>query len=109
MRPPVRGFRPQQPRAAADPSATRPAFINNSGSEPNSPAPLGAPAALVLSGLLGFVAERVRDNEPGTPVTVFGRPAGRVMAAVTAAGLVGTVGEAGLLHFRGAYHDPAML
>ena len=44
-------------------------------------APLGAPAALVLSGLLGFVAERVRDNEPGTPVTVFGRPAGRVVAA----------------------------
>jgi hypothetical protein len=71
-------------------------------------APLGAPAALVLSGLLGFVAERVRDNERGTPVTVFGRPAGRVVAAVTATGLVGTVGEAGLLHFRGAYHDPAM-
>src|SRR3954449_1804214 len=37
MRPPVRGFRPQQPRGAADPSATRPAFMNNSGSEPNSP------------------------------------------------------------------------
>ena len=72
-------------------------------------APLGAPAALVLSGLLGFVAERVRDNRPGTPVTVFDLPAGRVTAAVTAAGLAGTVGEAGLLHFRGAYHDPAML
>src|SRR3954447_9029341 len=38
MRPPVRGSRPQQPRGAADPSATRPAFMNNSGSEPNSPA-----------------------------------------------------------------------
>src|SRR3954465_3170488 len=38
MRPPVRGFGPQQPRGAADPSATRPAFTNNSGSEPNSPA-----------------------------------------------------------------------
>src|SRR3954452_24466946 len=37
MRPPVRGFGPQQPRGAADPSATRPAFMNNSGSEPNSP------------------------------------------------------------------------
>jgi hypothetical protein len=72
-------------------------------------APLGAPAALMLSGLLGFVAERVRDNEPGSPVTVFGLPAGRVAAAVTAAGIAGTVGEAGLLHFRGAYHDPAML
>src|SRR3954453_5063641 len=39
MRPPVRGSRPQQPRGAADPSATRPAFMNNSGSEPNSPDP----------------------------------------------------------------------
>src|SRR3954447_13944725 len=37
MRPPVRGFRPQQPRGAADPSATRPAFINKPGSESNSP------------------------------------------------------------------------
>src|SRR3954447_8040031 len=37
MRPPVRGFGPQQPRGAADPSATRPAFMNNPGSEPNSP------------------------------------------------------------------------
>ena len=31
-----------------------------------------------------------------------------MLAAVAAAGLAGTVGEAGLLHFRGAYHDPAM-
>src|SRR4051794_5474082 len=38
MRPPVQGFGPQQPRGAADPSATRPAFMNNPGSEPNSPA-----------------------------------------------------------------------
>src|SRR3954465_39857 len=41
MRPPVRGFGPQQPRGAADPSATRPAFMNNSGSEPNSPGVAG--------------------------------------------------------------------
>ena len=71
-------------------------------------APLGAPFALVLSGLLGFTAERVRDNAPGTTPTVGGYPAGRVMAAVSAFGMLGTVAEAGLLHFRGAYHDPAM-
>jgi hypothetical protein len=32
-----------------------------------------------------------------------------MLAAVSAAGIAGTVGEAGLLHFRGAYHDPAMM
>ena len=71
--------------------------------------PLGAPFALVLSGLLGFTAERVRDNPPGVTPTIFGFPAGRAMAALSGFGMLGTVGEAGLLHFRGAYHDPAML
>jgi hypothetical protein len=33
----------------------------------------------------------------------------RLLAAVSAAGLIGTVGEAALLHFRGAYHNPAMV
>lgn len=71
-------------------------------------APLGAPAALILSGLMGFLAERVRDTVPGRPPTIGGLSAGRVVAAVTSLGLLGTVGEAGLLHFRGAYHDPFM-
>jgi hypothetical protein len=30
------------------------------------------------------------------------------MAAVISAGLLGTTGEAGLMHFRGAFHNPAM-
>jgi hypothetical protein len=34
--------------------------------------------------------------------------AGRAVAAATGIGLLGTVAEAGLLHFRGAYHDPFM-
>ncbi len=72
-------------------------------------APLGAPAAISLSGLVGFLAERVRDNRPGTVPTVGGLPAGRVIAALTGAGILGTVAEAGLLHFRGAFHNPAML
>jgi hypothetical protein len=72
-------------------------------------APLGAPAAMSLSGLLGFLAERVRDNEPVGEPEVFGLPAGRVVAATTAASLLATTAEAGLLHFRGAFHNPAML
>jgi hypothetical protein len=71
-------------------------------------APIGAPAALILSGMLGYLAERVRDNAPGTAPTVLGLPAGRVVAAATSIGLVGTVGEAGLLHYRGAYQNPFM-
>jgi hypothetical protein len=71
-------------------------------------APIGAPGALMLSGLLGFTAERVRDNRPGRKPTVFGLPAGRMLAALTSFGLMGTVGEVGLLHFRGAFHNPGM-
>ena len=72
-------------------------------------APLGAPAAMSLAGMTGFLAERVRDNPPESPPTVMGLPAGRVVAALTSGGLVGTAMEAGLLHFRGAFHNPAML
>jgi hypothetical protein len=71
-------------------------------------APLGAPLAILLSGLLGYYSERVRENTSGGTPVVFGLPAGRALAALTAAGLLGTTGEAGLLHFRGAYHDPFM-
>jgi hypothetical protein len=71
-------------------------------------APIGAPFAILLSGLLGASAEQVRDTRVGREPRAFGLPAGRILAAVTGAGLLGTAGEAGLLHFRGAYHNPAM-
>ena len=71
-------------------------------------APLGAPMALLLSGLVGFCSERVRDCRPGVTPTIFDLPAGRTMAGVIGAGLLGTAGEAALMHFRGAFHDPAM-
>ena len=71
-------------------------------------APLGAPAAMSLSGMLGFLSERLRDNLPGSRPTILGIPAGRVIGVMTSLGLLGTTGEAGLLHFRGAYHNPAM-
>ena len=70
-------------------------------------APLGAPYALILAGLMGTAAEHVRDSTEGRG-RLFGLPAGPTMAAVTTGGLLGTVAEASLLHFRGAYHNPFM-
>jgi hypothetical protein len=72
-------------------------------------APLGAPMAILLSGLIGFCSERVRETPRGTTPTIFDLPAGRTMAAVICGGLLGTAGEAGLLHFRGAFHNPIMM
>jgi hypothetical protein len=70
--------------------------------------PLLAPAAVALSGLLGYYSERLRDNETDGPARVFGLRAGCALAALSSFGLLATAGEAGLLHFRGAYHDPFM-
>ncbi len=70
--------------------------------------PLGAPAAILLSGLFGLLAERVRDTPPGQTPRIFGLNAGRVTSFVTSIGLFATSGEAGLLHFRGAFQNPAM-
>ena len=65
--------------------------------------------AILLSGLVGFCSERVRESEPGKPPEIFDLPAGRTIAAIIGAGLLGTSGEAGLLHFRGAFHNPFMV
>jgi hypothetical protein len=70
-------------------------------------APVGAPMALLLSGALGAVAERLRD-EPAHEPRLFGMPAGQALALLTSAGIVGTVGEVALLHFRGAFQNPVM-
>ncbi len=63
--------------------------------------------ALTLAGILGVAAERVRDADPDAP-ELAGAPAGRTLAVATAGMLVGTTLEAGLLHFRGAFQNPAM-
>jgi len=68
-------------------------------------APFGAPAALSLSGLFGLLAERLR----GRGSAICGVMPGRITAWLTAVSLLGTAGEAGLMHFRGAYHNPAMV
>jgi hypothetical protein len=69
-------------------------------------APLGAPAALGLAGAYGLAARRLGGR--ARPARLLGRPAGRTLSALTAIGMAGTVAEAGLLHFRGAFHRPAM-
>ena len=66
-------------------------------------APIGAPVALALAGLLGRSAETVRELRDDER-----REAGRALGALASAGLLGTAAEAALLHFRGAYHNPAM-
>lgn len=72
-------------------------------------APIGAPFALTLAGFLGRGAEKARTLNRRRPTRTLGLPLQRLLAAVSAAGLMGTVGEAALLHFRGAYHNPAMV
>ena len=72
-------------------------------------APIGAPFALTLAGALGRGAERARMLERGRHNRALGLPLQRLLAGLSAAGLAGTVAEAALLHFRGAYHDPAMV
>jgi hypothetical protein len=68
-------------------------------------APFGAPAALSLSGMLGLLAERIRAGGSA----ICGVTPSRVTAWLTAAGLLGTAAEAGLMHFRGAFQNPAMV
>lgn len=70
-------------------------------------APLGAPMSLLLSGALGAIGERLRD-EPGHDPQLFGMPAGKALALFAAVGMAGTVGEVALLHFRGAFQNPVM-
>ena len=67
-------------------------------------APLGAPVALSLAGMLGGIAERLRGSR-----VLFGYLPGRLIARLVSLGLLGASGEAALLHFRGAYHNPAMV
>lgn len=66
-------------------------------------APAGAPAALTLAGLYGIIAGEMLTGSPHLRATLP-----RYTAGLIAFSLVGTVAEAGLLHFRGAFQDPAM-
>jgi len=71
-------------------------------------APLGAPVAILLAGLLGTAAETVRDTPRRERPRLLGLPAGRALAGLSGLGLIGSSAEAALLHFRGAFQNPAM-
>ncbi len=66
-------------------------------------APAGAPAALTLAGLYGVIAGEMLSGRDYVRTRLP-----RHTAALIAFSLMGTVAEAGLLHFRGAFQDPAM-
>jgi hypothetical protein len=66
-------------------------------------APMGAPAALTLVGLYGLIAGEILRGGAYAETRLP-----KHTAALIAFSLAGTVAEAGLLHFRGAFQDPAM-
>lgn len=71
-------------------------------------APAIAPGAMVLSGFLGYAASHIEHAMERTGSERTRREVGPVLALLMAAGILGTVAEAALLHFRGAFHDPFM-
>jgi hypothetical protein len=70
-------------------------------------APLGAPAALSVSGVVGLAADSV-EFKPDGSARLWRLPAGRALAGLCAVALAGTVVEAALFHFRGAFQNPFM-
>ncbi|MGR3198829.1 MAG: hypothetical protein ACU0DH_00455 [Paracoccus sp. (in: a-proteobacteria)] len=66
-------------------------------------APVGAPGALSLAGLIGLAAQQLRSGDWPSD-----QQSGRALAALASAGILGDVAEVWLLHFRGAFHNPAM-
>jgi hypothetical protein len=66
-------------------------------------APAGAPAALALAGLYGVIAGEMLRSRGYVKTRLPRRAAGLI-----ALSLMGTVAEAGLLHFRGAFQNPVM-
>jgi hypothetical protein len=67
-------------------------------------APMAAPLAVTMAGLMGLAASRVN----GSRHTSKAAPGGSALGALVAAGLIGTSVEAGALHFRGAFQNPFM-
>lgn len=70
-------------------------------------APVAAPGALVLSGLMGYLAGAL-EGEHGRRGTFGARRLAAPLALAVSGGIVATVGEVALLHFRGAFQNPAM-
>ncbi len=71
-------------------------------------APAIAPGAMALSGFLGYAASHLERAYEKSGSTRTRREIGPALGLLMAGGIVSTVAEAALLHFRGAYHDPFM-
>lgn len=71
-------------------------------------APLGAPGALAFAGLLGLLAIPLEEHAPRNRLSHAALRSGRFLTLATAGGMLATAAEVGLLHFRGAFHNPAM-
>lgn len=64
-------------------------------------APIAAPLAVTMAGLLGIASDRVESRDGRVRLQAS-------VAALSTLGLVGTSTEAGMLHFRGAFQNPVM-
>ena len=71
-------------------------------------APLGAPFAIAMAGAFGKAGEAIREHSVYTPRRLYGLPPGRGLSALAGIGMLGTVAEVSLMHFRGAFHNRAM-
>jgi hypothetical protein len=67
-------------------------------------APMAAPLAVTMAGMLGLAASRVNGGRDASKIS----PSGSALGGLVAAGLLGTSVEAGALHFRGAFQNPFM-
>jgi hypothetical protein len=72
-------------------------------------APIAAPLAITMAGLLGFAACRIVRSTPSNgPASRDENRTAAALGMLSAVGLVGTSVEAGALHFRGAFQNPFM-
>lgn len=71
-------------------------------------APVLAPGALALSGFLGYAASHLEHAWERIGAGRTRREIGPALGVMMSVGILSTVAEAALLHFRGAFHDPFM-
>src|SRR5688572_19975367 len=74
-------------------------------------APIAAPLAITMAGLLGIAASRLarsKQSNDGSLPPCTRRRASVALGSLSALGLAGTSMEAGALHFRGAFQNPFM-
>jgi hypothetical protein len=70
---------------------------------------MAAPLGITMAGLLGFAASRTLTSIPSRDSGLPSRGSrAAALGTLSAAGLAGTSIEAGALHFRGAFQNPAM-